>query len=247
MTLIKRDVVDVLREFESIKTQAKQLRQSIKESLFGPSEELENLIEAYKDAKLHFGGIITEQNRGVYLRDLEIKRHDHSAVYRQKALLQEIDLECDKAISTLESIGTPASEEDLEKLETFKQQLRRLSEVLPDINYEINVYDALIAYEKGEYLASALISSRVILYALDQIHGEFAEEKVQFLRDEGLIEQDEKDVPESLIRASRRAQNFFSYDITTFPSSSDALALLDDAMGILELISDVFNPEKTSA
>jgi hypothetical protein len=247
MTLMKRNVIEVLREFEAVKTQAKQLRQSIKDSLFGPSEELQNLLEAYKDAKLHFGGIISEQNRGVYLRDLEIKRHDYSVVYRQKALIQEIDLECDKAISVLESIGTPASAEDLEKLEAFKQQLGELSEVLPDINYEINVYDALNAYEKGEYLASALISSRVILYALDHIHGEFAEEKVQFLRDEGLIEQDEKNVPELLIRASRMARNFFSYDITTFPSSSDALSVLDDAMGILKLISDVLNPEKKSS
>jgi hypothetical protein len=247
MTLMKRNVIEVLREFEAVKTQAKQLRQSIKDSLFGPSEELENLLEAYKDAKLHFGGIISEQNRGVYLRDLEIKGHDYSVVYRQKALIQEIDLECDKAISVLESIGTPASEADLEKLETFKQQLGELSEVLSDINYEINVYDALNAYEKGEYLASALISSRVILYALDHIHGEFAEEKVQFLRDEGLIGQDEKDVPELLIQASRRARNFFSYDITTFPSSSDALALLGDAIGMLKLLSDVFNPKKKSS
>lgn len=149
---MKRDAVEVLRQFESIKTQAKQLRQSIRDSLSGPVEELKNLVEAYKDAKLHFGGIASEQNISVYLRDIEIKGRDYSAVYKQKALSREIDVECDKAIGVLENMAAPSSKDDLERLAALREQLETLSEVLPDINYELNVNDALNEYERGAYL-----------------------------------------------------------------------------------------------
>lgn len=244
---MKRDAADVSGAFESIKSQAKQLRKSLRDSLFGPIEELENLVEAYKDAKLHFGGIASEQNIGVYLRDIELKGRDYSAVYKQKALLSEIDVECDKAIGALESMAAPLSEDDLDKLVALKEHLEGLSEVLPDINYEINVNEAINEYERGAYLASALISGRVILYALNQIRGESAEKKAQFLRDKGLIEKDKKDVYESILNADKRARDLYSYDITMFPSSSDALLLLDDAIEILEIVSNVLNAENKSA
>jgi len=244
MTLMKRDAAEVLGAFESIKSQAKQLRKSLRDSLFGPIEELENLVEAYKDAKLHFGWIASEQNIGVYLRDIELKGRDYSAVYKQKALLSEIDVECDKAIGALESMAAPLSGDDLDKLAALKEHLEGLSEVLPDINYEINVNEAINEYERGAYLASALISGRVILYALNQIRGESTEKKARFLRDKGLIEQDKKDVYESILNADKRARDLYSYDITMFPSSSDALLLLGDAIEILEIVSNVSEAAK---
>ncbi len=244
MTLMKRDAVEVSRQFESVKSQAKQLRQSIRDSLSGPVEELKSLVEAYKDAKLHFGGIASEQNINVYLRDIEIKGRDYSAVYKQKALSREIDVECDKAIDILGNVAAPLSKDDLERLAALREQLETLSEVLPEINYEINVNEALNEYERGAYLASALISGRVILYALNQIRGESAEKKVQFLREKGVIGTSGKDVDESILNADRRARNLFSFDLSVFPSSSDALLLLGDGIGILEIVSNVLNAEK---
>ena len=247
MTLMKLDAVEVLSEFESLKSQAKQLRQNVKDSLFGSSEELENLIEAYKDAKLHFGRITTEQNLGVYLRNIEVKGRDYSPVYKQKALSKEIDAECDKAITALKSLAPASSKDDFEILEVLKQQLDGLYGVVPDAYYEVNVNEAITAYEKGTYLASTLIASRVILYALDQIHGEFAEDKVQFLCDKGLIEADKRAALRSIIKAKRRARRSFSYDITAYPSASDALALLGDAVRIVELVSTVSKAEEASS
>ena len=237
MPLMRRDTGDVLREFDSIKGQAKQLRQSMKDSLFGPSDELENLVEAFKDAKLHFGQITSEQQIGVYLRDIELKGRDYSAVYKQKALLQEIDGECDKAIAALEKLATTVSKDDSEKLETLKTQLEALSEDLPGTNYELSLHEALTAYERGAYLSSALIASRVILHALNHIRGDFIEVKVQFLHDKGRIGNDLKEVQESLIKANRMAKKFFSDDITVVPSSSEALTLLGDAMRLAALVS----------
>lgn len=245
MTLMKRDAAEVSRQFESVKSQAKQLRQSIRDSLSGPVEELKSLVEAYKDAKLHFGGIASEQNINVYLRDIEVKGRDYSAVYKQKALSREIDVECDKAIDILENMAAPLSKDDLESLAALKGQLETLSEVLPDINYEINVNEALNEYERGAYLASALISGRVILYTLNQIRGESAEKKVRFLREKGIIEKGGKEeVYESILNADKRARDLFSFDLSVYPSSSDALLLLGDAIGILEIVSNVLNAEK---
>jgi len=247
---MKRDAVEVSRQFESVKSQAKQLRQSIRDSLSGPVEELKSLVEAYKDAKLHFGGIASEQNINVYLRDIEIKGRDYSAVYKQKALSREIDVECDKAIDILGKMAAPSSKDDLDldldRLAAFREQLETLSEVLPDINYEINVNEALNEYERGAYLASALISGRVILYALNQIRGESAEKKVRFLREKGIIEEGGKEeVYESILNADRKARELFSFDLSIYPSASDALLLLGDAIGILEIVSNVLNAEKT--
>lgn len=234
---MKLDAVEVLREFEAVKSQTKQLRQTVKDSLFGSSEALENLIEAYKDAKLHFGQITTEQNLGVYLREIEIKGRDYSAGYKQKALSRELDAECDKAISALSGLASTSSKADFAILEVLKEQLSELSAVLGDSNYRRNVDEAITAYERGAYLASALIASRVIRYASDQIRGEFAEDQVRFLQDKGLAEADKRAALRSLIKAKRRARKYLSSDIAAIPSSSDALALLDDVVRMLELVS----------
>ena len=243
---MKLDATEVLSEFESVKSQAKQLRQTVTDSLFGSSDELENLIEAYKDAKLHFGRITTEQNLGVYLRDIEMKGRDYSAAYKQKALSRELDAECDKAITALKRLAPASSKDDFEILATLKQQLEELYGAVPDANYEINVNEAIAAYERGAYLAAALIASRVILHASGQIRGEFAEDKVQFLHDKGLVEADKRAALRSLIKAKRMARKFFSYDITAFPSSDDVRALLSDTIRMLELVSTVSKVEEAS-
>jgi hypothetical protein len=155
---------------------------------------------------------------------------------KQKALLRKLDIECDKAIGVLESIATPLSKEVLDKLTSLRKELEKLSGIL-DINYERNFLEAINEYEKEDYLASALISSRVIIYALEQIPGKPDEVKVKFLQEKGIIEKGRKDVHESIIKASRKARNFFSHDIKVFPTPSEALSLLSDARGILEKVS----------
>lgn len=239
------DIAGVLRQFESIKKHATLLRQSIiRSSYYDSEEEVVSLVEDFKDAKTHFDMIKYKQQFDTYLRTINIPER----IYRlktgeQKALLREIDIECDKAIGVLESIATPLSKDELDKLSSLRAELEKLSEVLPDINYGRNLEEAIDEYEKGDFLASALISSRVIIYALGQIPGESDEEKVKFLREKGIIEKGRKDVHESIIKASRRARNFFSHDIKVFPRPSEAHSLLGDAIGILEKVSKVLKEE----
>ena len=69
-------------------------------------------------------------------------------------------------------------------------------------------------------------------------------QKVKFLQEREIIEKGRKDVHESIIKASRKARNFFSHDIKVFPTPSEALSLLSDAMGILEKVSEFLKEVK---
>lgn len=240
MTLIVRDAEDIAKEFESVKELTKQLRQSIPDSLFGPTDELSIAVEAYKIAKMHFGRIAAEQKLKVYLRDIETKGRDYSAVYKQKALLRDIEAECDKGIEALQSLPAARSEAELEQLATIKNQLVDLSGTLSDINYEFHLMEALNEYERGSYLASALLSSRVLLYAIDHFCAD-SEGDPELATDADAVAlngENLTDVCESLRSAGAKAKVFFSTDLTIFPLSSDALSLLSDAIELLSLLSN---------
>lgn len=251
------DVAGVLKQFESIKKHANQLYQNLEKAInIDPSsinplvvysyhEEVESLVEDFKNAKTLFDTIKYKQKFDTYLRYIGItERIDNLGSGEQKALLSKLDIECDKAIGVLESIATPLSKDELDKLSSLREELEKLSEVLPDINYGRNLEEAINEYEKGDYLASALISSRVIIYALEKIPGKKDEVKVKFLQEKGIIEKERKDIHESIIKANRKARNFFSHDIKVFPTSSEALSLLSDAMGILEKVSKFLKEEE---
>ena len=157
------EVAGVLSQFKSIKKHASLLRQSIRRDLADDEGlRLKSLVEEFKDAKAHFERIRYERRIGIIsLRSIEMPRY--MRVSEQEALLREIDIECDKAIGVLGNIATALSKDELDKLSFLREELEKLSEVLPDINYERNLSEAIDEYEKGDYLASALISSRVIL------------------------------------------------------------------------------------
>jgi len=240
------DIAGVLRQFESIEKHAKLIRQSIiRDSYYEPDEEVVSLVEDFKDAKTHFDMIKYKQKFDTYLRTINIPERMYGLeTGEQKALLRKIDIECDKALGVLESIATPLSKDELDKLTALREELEKLSEVLPDINYERNLSEAIDEYEKGDYFASALISSRVIIYALNQIPGKSDEEKVNFLHEKGIIEKGRKDIHESIIKAGRLARNVFSHDIKVFPTLSDAHSLLGEAFKILEIVSKVLKEKK---
>lgn len=245
--MMEPDVAGILSQFKSIKKHAIQLRQSIKDPLYGPIEEIESLVEEFKDAKTHFQRIRYKHQIDMYLRSMEVSKISKGlGSDKHKAFLREVEIECEKAIGVLESIATPLSKDELDKLTSLRKELEKLSEVLPDINYGRNLEEAIEEYEKGDFLPSALISSRVIIYALNQISGKSDEDKVKFLRVKGIIEKGRKDVHESIIKASRKARNFFSHDIKVFPTPSDTLSLLGDAIGILGIVAKVLKEEKKS-
>jgi len=104
-----------------------------------------------------------------------------------------------------------------------------------DPAYEKNLNQAINEYEKEDYLASALIAARVIIYILSKIEGKTDEEKIRFLQDRNIIEKDREDVKEFIIKASKKARNFFSHDIKIFADPSDTIGLLGDGVKLLKI------------
>ena len=151
-----------------------------------------------------------------------------------KARLRQLILECDKVIGLLKSIQTSLSTEEIDKMNHIRTEISKICEDL-DINFEKNLNMAVTESENGHFLASAIITSRIVEYVLDKIEGKNIEDKIDFLVSKGLIDKDRKDVKEAVIKASKLSRNFFSHRIDTFVESSEALTLLGDCVKILRI------------
>ena len=109
---------------------------------------------------------------------------------------------------------------------------------LPELpeEYGKNVEEAIREFEKGAFLGSALISGRIIQYVFDQIPGREIKEKIKALEDKGLVEEKGEVPPEYVLKAYRKARNYFSHDITAYPDRSEALELIIICKRLLELL-----------
>jgi hypothetical protein len=123
---------------------------------------------------------------------------------------------------------SPFSKEELEQLLVLKQRLRALRGFV-EVSYEYHLAEALNEYERGLYLASALIASRAILFALRQHFGEPLAETLQA----AVTNKAEHGAARA---AYEHARSIFSYDLTIVPSSTEALALLSDAYDLIDLL-----------
>jgi uncharacterized protein YutE (UPF0331/DUF86 family) len=119
---------------------------------------------------------------------------------------------------------------EVEKIESDLQEERRF--------LVVNIGKAIQEYEQGHFLASALISSRVITYVFEQIptyegeqrSSDLAKLKVETLVRRGIIDEDRKDEQESFLRASKQARNLLSHKAYIFPEIEEALALIASAI-----------------
>ena len=237
--MIDPEIAGVLSQFKSIKNHAGVVRNSIAQARY-PNflAEVVVLINDFNYATVDFNRIMEEQEINSSIPNIDIDQVKITITPEyQKALLRGLDIGCAKAIAILENLVFTLPKDELDKLTALRTELEKLSEALQDINYERNLKEAIDEYEKRDFLASALISSRVIIYALDQIPRKNVNEKVKFLQDEGIIEKDRKDVREFIIKANKKARNFFSHDIKVFSEASDAISLLGDAIAILRIIN----------
>jgi len=130
----------------------------------------------------------------------------------------------------------PLTEPDvLDRLNSLKKKLEELEEKGLDLNVAKNLREAIDEAEQKHYLASAMISSRVICYLVDKIKGKNDEEKVNYLIERGMIPKDRKDVEKQMITSMRLSRNFLSHDINIFPDLGDVLILLGGAFNLINL------------
>jgi hypothetical protein len=160
---------------------------------------------------------------------------------RAKSILNTIEIRCQGAIGALERIISPLSKEDSDRISSLKVQVKKLSAKLPNIYFEMNMEKAIEECEHGHFLASALISGRVIIYVLNKIPGKEMDDKIKTLIEKEVINKERKDVIELVMKAAKKARNFFSHNIEIMPSPSDALSLLGDTVNLLELYIKLHN------
>lgn len=153
-----------------------------------------------------------------------------------KGLLRRISIECDGVVGFLSAYIVPLSPQDVDKLHKLRAELSDVTVEL-DPEYERNLIEAINEQEKGHCLASALITSRVINYVLDQIKGGDIEAKVKFLQDQSIVQREDEKA--FIMKACKKARNVFSHDIKFFADPSDSLGLLGDCVKLLRLLAQL--------
>ena len=105
------DIAGLLGQLQSIKQHANWFYQHNTQPPIDVQEEIKSLIEEYNNARRDFGKI---RDKYKFNLNLEYKFYGSTSINKHKALLREIDIECNKAIGVLESVASPLSKEDLE-------------------------------------------------------------------------------------------------------------------------------------
>ena len=164
----------------------------------------------------------------------------YPGVTKIEATLTSLAIRCDQLIAY---IGSSLSPEDSEKLNIIRGQLEHLKGIV-HLNLIQNLNEATTECESGHFLASTLITARVIAYILSKIPGKRIEDKIEFLRDNGILPKDREDLKEFILKAEKKQRDYLSHDIHVFPKVSDALGMLSDA---LKLIDEIYSRLKTES
>ena len=235
---MEAEIRGLLSKLKAIRDSARRIRQD-KERGY---DVVRGILNEYNDTVPQFDGIRMKFG----FVQLWLNRVPIPPMLSEDAILNKIEIECEGAIGALENIAVPLPKQDLDNLSQLRKELRELSAGLPNIYFEKNIEEAIKECEQTHFLASALISSRVIVYTMEQITGKSDEDKIKTLVEGGAIDKERRDIQEVLIKASRMARNFLSHDIKVTPSPSDALSLVSDAVRILKLYYQLLNPARSS-
>lgn len=243
----------LLRKFESIKDHAREIHGSLHafestriraQSYMVPKYEVIDEINKLEKSKVkETQMLLDEYQRSLsdirsILKKTPQRFSSPSTVEETKGTLRQIAIECDNVVGALRSLITPISPEDADKLSKLRSEIANVTTKL-DINYERNLNEAINEYEKGHYLASALITGRVTIYIHEQFDGKTDEEKIKFLQNKNIIEKSREGeaVKAFIIKASKKARNIFSHKIDRYAEPSDAIGMLGDSVKLLGIIA----------
>jgi hypothetical protein len=145
---------------------------------------------------------------------------------------------CSIIISVCEDLIKPnIPPASIDRLNQLMAEIEKIEKDLPaeEIYLADNLKKAIVEYEQGHFLASALIASRIIVYVYENIPSEDAqkdrfEQKLQTLIKKGVIDKDRKDEQKLFLRAAVHARNYLSHDIKISPEVEDALSLISSAV-----------------
>jgi hypothetical protein len=165
------------------------------------------------------------------LKDMELYTIESKGLITS---LNELIIECNVIIGSLKGEISGLSSNQLDKLGHLKNEISDVCKNL-DINFEKNLNKSIELSEKGHFLGSALITSRVVDYILNKIKGENINQKIKTLIDSGAIKKDDDKTKEQIIKANKKSRNYLNHRIDTFAEPSDALSLLGDCVTLLKI------------
>jgi hypothetical protein len=226
---LKERVLETLKHYPDVTTD-----EIVSESqVFLFNETAERLLEEYNQEYSHVNELVGFNS----YRGLQYVSKPSSPDLSESwyATLTSLIPQIDKGIMGLRSKISLLSPHEIQELRVIRDDLQKVLSELPEI-YEKNAEEAIREFEKGAFLGSALISGRVIQYVFDQIPGENIKEKIKALEDKGLVEEKGEVPPEYVLKADRKARNYFSHDITAYPDRSEALELVIICKRIFELL-----------
>jgi len=155
-------------------------------------------------------------------------------------ILQDIIMGCEVLEQGLQALLKPPVESEvLDKLNSLRSELKKLEEKELDQSIVKNLRGAITEAEQRHYLASAMISSRVIRFIVDKIPGDTDEDKVKYLVKRGVVPKDRKDVQKQILTSMRLSRNFLSHRVDLFPDTSEVLMLLGGAFNLARLMLSI--------
>jgi len=266
--LNERSRAALLATFESIQEQAKYLLEaySLLDSTsaafsvgtfgvfdHGPVKPMEPARQAlYKQSTAilsRFNQSLKEVREGLGMR---LRRLDLEA--DQAANLRILLVECSKVLSVLSPATLGSGTKAAERLKPIRKEAQSVCTSL-DIGIWKNVELSIAAAGRNEFLASSLITGRVVDWVLNQIperdiegnaKAEAIDKKVNYLVFSGLVEAGRKDLKGVIFKANQKARDLSSHDIHSFPSYSETHSLLNDCIQILKVYKSYVEAKKTA-
>ncbi len=204
----------------------------------------------YNSAKKEFNYLKKKINTNINLKELpKIDKNIDIGLTDFIVFLNIIKIQSIKAMGVLEEALTPITDNARNRLKDLEEDFSKFYPKIPQ-DYKKNIKKAINAYRLGLKLASSLISSRVIIFALDEILNHIKEVKkevkngdkigqiIDFILEKKLIDKHDE-TRTYLIRISRLARNRFSHNIKSYPDSGDPLSLLDGCLKFVEILSKI--------
>jgi len=226
-------------EFNSLIFQANDIISDIRPGKLGGVFQYQDysgqtiaIYRAYDDARKIFNRVMNKRGLEVSLdAGASVALISNDSVL---TMLKSIVINSHKALSAIKSLVSTLPIEQSKELESLKDELEKMSSSISNINCVKNLRGAMEEYESAHYLASSLISGRVVLFCLQEM-GKDTKEIVTNLKEKGILKERGVETEEFIIKANRKARAYFTHDINVFPDPSDSISLLGDAVKILKI------------
>jgi gas vesicle protein len=200
--------------------------ENVKDRIGKVRNDIKALVQSYNNTTYDASEIT-----GLKLRAISVEGTE--------SVLHQLMTECDKVVGALDE-EVALSSKIRNKIEDLKEEATKICKNL-DLHFEKNINESLMELEKGHFLASALITSRVVDYTLKQIKGQKIEDKIDTLIEAGAIEESRTKRQQQTEKISRLTRNLYNHRIDMYAKPSDALSLLSDCLLLLEIYEKTLN------